>query len=149
MGHTVRRICRNPLADRSAHRQTAESETRNPKAVGQTENIAAQQSNRVLARRGVRCTVSASVIAQDLKVAQQIRHLRLPHRMVGSDRMGKNQHWPSRRSLKAIKRSRILNGGKGQSYCSLSVSECRRELESNASRNSSAEPRYCSGTSSC
>src|SRR3974390_3354458 len=150
MRNPVRRMRSDPLANGAAERQAAERKLRNPQRIGEAKHITAQLFNGVLTRRSVRGAVPARVVAQDLKAAEQIRHLRLPHAVVRANGMRQNQDGKTGGPFRPIETACALNRGKGQGYRSFSGSWLRpAELVSRPAPNCSAEPKYCSGASSC
>ena len=63
-----------------------------PSASSRPSASLAEQRDRVRARRDRRGAVAAAVVAQHAELPRERRHLRVPHREVGAERVGQHQH---------------------------------------------------------
>src|SRR6266481_9733489 len=59
--------------------------------------------------------MAARVVAQYLKVLQQVRHLRGPHAVIAAERMGEHEHRQTVPPLKPVENPRVVNCDKGHS----------------------------------
>src|SRR5580692_233270 len=114
MGDPLWCLSSYPLPDRSAQRQAAESKLRNSQRISERKSVLTQHLNGIFACRCVRGSVTSGVISQNLKVRKQVVHLKIPHGLVGADRVRQDQDGPPGTPLQAIEHPRVVNGGEGQ-----------------------------------
>src|SRR5271156_2893259 len=131
-----------PLPDGPTQGQAAESKLRNAQNTRQAKNIFAQHLNGIFAFRRIRCSMASYVISQNLEVRKQIRYLKLPHSVVGTNRVRQDQDRPPCISLQAVEHSRVPNCCERQIFAPCRYF-FRSEFLTKASRNGSEDPRYC------
>src|SRR5271163_2336918 len=121
MRDAFRRAGGKPLPDGPTQGQAAESKLRNAQNTRQAKNIFAQHLNGIFAFRRIRCSMASYVISQNLEVRKQICYLKLPHSVVGTNRVRQDQDRPPCISLQAVEHSRVPNCCERQNFCSLSL----------------------------
>ena len=103
-----------------------------PAGVHGGQHIARQLRDGVVARRRIRRAMAAQVQPEHLKAAEQRRHLRVPHPMVGAQRMHQHQQRPGGRAFEPVVDPASFRVGERHDY---SFPSSRRK------RNASALPR--------
>ena len=88
----VGRVNSQPNADHATHRKPAEMHPVEVNRIQQTEDVATQLFDAVVARCYRRLSVPARIVTQDAELPLKFRHLRIPHGKVGAERIGEQQH---------------------------------------------------------
>src|SRR5271156_2764931 len=81
-----------PDADRAAHGEPAEMNTVKVERIQQTQDVATQLLDGVVARRYRRPAMSARVVTQNAEMPLQFFHLWIPHGKFGAERIGEHEH---------------------------------------------------------
>src|ERR1700723_3871708 len=85
----------------------------NLQRVEQTNDVTAKPFNRVRPRCDVRESVSAGIVAEDAKLLREHGNLRVPHREVSAERIGKHHYRSVRLSVQPVVKARAVNFGIG------------------------------------
>ncbi len=80
----------NPLADHAAEGESAEGELGNGERVGEGEEVAGEQFDRIVAGGDIGGAVAASVVAKDTEVRGERVGLRVPLGVVAAERVGED-----------------------------------------------------------
>ena len=101
MREPVGRVSGQPLADHAAQRDAAKRELADLQRVGDGEHVAAQAAPSCIRLRDGGAAVAARVVTQNAEIRQKIGDLKIPHAVIGAERVGEDEHGrsslPSRR----------------------------------------------------
>ena len=86
---------------------------RNLQRVEQADYVAGQTFDRVRPWSDIREAVPAGIVAQDAKLLRERGNLRVPHREIGAQRIGKHHYGSVRRAVQPAVKARAINLGIG------------------------------------
>src|SRR5207244_3362883 len=98
-----------PLADHAAHGEAAESERADAERIRQSNHIAAQTLDGVVAKWNIGASMAACIVTQYPEVREKIASLDIPHPVVAAERMGQYDDRLAVATFKPVEDARVVN----------------------------------------
>src|SRR5262249_17013310 len=114
--------------------------------VQQAHDIFRQQVNRVRSRRYRTLSMAACVVAQNPELLRERRHLRIPHRIIRAERVGKDHNRRALRAFQGVVNAHVSKFSKGHRVYSFFAEIALLLAATTRSTYSSAAPRYFRGS---